>query len=112
MSVLRDIARMPAPWLRAAVLMAGIALSARAQASQELTVFAASSLRESFAELGKQCESQHPGTKVLFNLTGSQELRTQIENGAPADVFASADQNHMQALVAQKLPPAPKGLTA
>ncbi|MFL5423454.1 MAG: molybdate ABC transporter substrate-binding protein [Myxococcales bacterium] len=99
---------MRAPWLRAAVLMAGIALSARAQASQELTVFAASSLRESFAELGKQFEAQHPGTKVLFNLTGSQELRTQIENGAPADVFASADQKHMQALVAQKLAHGPK----
>jgi molybdate transport system substrate-binding protein len=87
-------------WLRAAGLVLGIALSARAQ---EVNVFAATSLRESFAELGKQFEVRHPGTKVVFNLAGSQELRTQIENGAPADVFASADQKHMQALLAQKL---------
>jgi len=45
---------------------------------------------------------------VVFNLAGSQELRTQIENGAPADVFASADQKHLQALVAQKLAQEPK----
>src|SRR3954447_17830669 len=108
MSLLRDIARMRAPWLRAAALMAGIALSARAQASQELTVFAAASLRESFAELGKQFEAKHPGTKVLFNLAGSQELRTQIENGAPPVGFASADQKHMQALLAPKLAQGPK----
>src|SRR3954469_18053734 len=108
MSVLRDIVRMRAPWLRAAVLMAGIALSARAQASPELTVFAAASLRESFAELGKQFEAKHPGTRVSFNLAGSQELRTQIENGAPADVFAPADQKHMQALVAEKVAAEPR----
>jgi molybdate transport system substrate-binding protein len=99
---------MRAPWLRAAGLVLGIALSARAQTTKEVTVFAAASLRESFAEIGKQFEAQHPGTKVLFNLAGSQELRTQIENGAPADVFASADQKHMQALVAQKLAQGPK----
>jgi molybdate transport system substrate-binding protein len=87
--------------LRVAALIACIALSARAE--DELTVFAASSLRESFAELGTEFEAAHPGTKVRFNLAGSQELRTQIENGAPADVFASADQKHMQALVVQGL---------
>jgi molybdate transport system substrate-binding protein len=99
---------MRAPWLGAAALVVGIALSARAETSKEVTVFAAASLRESFAELGKQFEARHPGTKVLFNLAGSQELRTQIENGAPADVFASADQKHMQALLAEKLAHGPK----
>jgi molybdate transport system substrate-binding protein len=59
-------------------------------------------------QLGKQFEAKHPGTKVLFNLAGSQELRRQIENGAPVDVFASADQKHMQSLVAQKLAQDPK----
>ena len=98
---------MRAPWLRAARLALCVALSARAQ-TKEVSVFAAASLRESFAELGKQFEAAHPGTKVLFNLAGSQELRTQIENGAPADVFASADQKHMQALLAQKLAQEPK----
>src|SRR6267154_2350223 len=82
--------------------------AARADAAKEVVVFAAASLREAFAEMGKRFESTHPGTKVVFNLAGSQELRTQIENGAPADVFASADQKHMQALVAGKLAATPK----
>jgi molybdate transport system substrate-binding protein len=82
--------------------------AARADAAKEVVVFAAASLREAFAEMGKRFESTHPGTKVVFNLAGSQELRTQIENGAPADVFASADQKHMQALVADKLCGPPK----
>src|SRR6266404_6670262 len=85
-----------------------VALSARAQGPKEVVVFAAASLREPFAEMGKRFEATHPGTKVVFNLAGSQELRTQIENGAPADVFASADQKHMQALVADKLAGTPK----
>ncbi|HEY4882077.1 MAG TPA: molybdate ABC transporter substrate-binding protein [Myxococcales bacterium] len=89
-------------------LMLGLSVSARAEGSKEVTVFAAASLREAFAEMGKRFEATHPGTKVVFNLAGSQELRTQIENGAPADVFASADQKHMQALVAAKLATAPK----
>ena len=94
--------------LRCAGLVFAVALAARAQGSKEVAVFAAASLREAFTELGKRFEATHPGTKVVFNLAGSHELRTQIENGAPADVFASADQKHMQALVAGKLAVAPK----
>jgi molybdate transport system substrate-binding protein len=86
-------------WPTCVGLLFTVSLSARAEARPELVVFAASSLREAFAELGQRFEQSHPGTKVVFNLSGSQELRTQIENGAPADVFASADQKHMQALV-------------
>jgi molybdate transport system substrate-binding protein len=89
--------------LRVAALLLGLAVSARAQGSNELEVFAAASLRESFGEIGRLFEARHPGTKVQFNLGGSQELRTQIEHGAPADVFASADQQHMEALVLAKL---------
>jgi molybdate transport system substrate-binding protein len=92
----------------AAGLVLALAPPARAQASREVVVFAASSLREAFADLSHRFEQAHPGTKVLVNLAGSQELRTQIDNGAPADVFASADQMHMQALVAGKLAAAPK----
>jgi len=58
---------------------------------RELTVFAAASLREAFGKLGESFERGHPGVHVRFNFAGSQELRTQMENGAPADVFASAD---------------------
>ena len=89
-------------------LMLGLAVSARGEGSKEVAVFAAASLREAFAEMGKRFEATHPGTKVVFNLAGSQELRTQIENGAPADVFASADWKHMQALVAAKLASGPR----
>lgn len=63
-----------------------------------LRVFAASSLTESFQEIGKRFEATHPGVSVEFNFAGSQVLRTQIEQGAPADVFASADSLQMKSL--------------
>jgi molybdate transport system substrate-binding protein len=66
---------------------------------QELVVFAAASLREVFSALGEELQRAHPGTQLRFNFAGSQELRTQIEQGAAADVFASADTRHMDALV-------------
>lgn len=63
-----------------------------------LVVFAASSLRDVFTALGADFERAHPGVRVTFNFAGTQELRTQIEHGAPADVLASADLHHMDAL--------------
>lgn len=57
---------------------------------QELVVFAAASLTGAFTELAKQFESDHPGVKVTFNFGSSGTLATQINEGAPADVFASA----------------------
>lgn len=100
------------PLLRSLLALVLIAPAARAEAARELTVFAAASLREAFAELGSAFEREHPQTKVIFSLAGSQELRTQIEHGAPADVFASADWKHMQALVAAKLASAPRKFTS
>lgn len=61
----------------------------------EVTVFAAASLKKTFTELGAQFETVHPGTKVTFNFAGSSDLVAQIAQGAPADVFASADTNNM-----------------
>lgn len=61
----------------------------------KLTVYAAASLTESFGELGRTFEQRHPGMTVRFNFAGSQELALQLEQGAPADVFASADQRWM-----------------
>jgi molybdate transport system substrate-binding protein len=58
--------------------------------SKELVVFAAASLTGTFTELGKTFEAAHPGTKVTFNFGSSGTLATQINEGAPADVFASA----------------------
>ena len=67
-------------------------VSASASASgQTLTVFAAASLKGTFTALGQTFEESHPGTKVSFSFAGSSDLATQLQQGAPADVFASAD---------------------
>ena len=64
-----------------------------------LRVFAASSLTEAFGELERRFEDLHPDVRVSVVFAGSQVLRLQIEQDAPADVFASANPSHMQALV-------------
>ena len=63
-----------------------------------LNVFAAASLAGAFGEIGRDFEREHPGTRVQFNLAGSQQLAAQIEQGAGADVFASADERWMSYL--------------
>jgi molybdate transport system substrate-binding protein len=68
-----------------------------------LTVFAAASLTESFGDIGKQFEVAHPGVKVILNLAGSQQLRAQFEQGARADVFASANTKEMNAAITAAL---------
>jgi molybdate transport system substrate-binding protein len=70
---------------------------------QTLTVFAAASLTGAFGDIGKAFEAAHPGVTVKFSFAGSQALRTQIEQGAPADVFASADHKNMDPLVTENL---------
>ena len=67
-----------------------------------LTVYAAASLTDAFTEIGKSFEASNPDVTVVFNFGGSQNLRTQIEQGAPADVFASANTKEMDTLVAGK----------
>ena len=66
---------------------------------QTLTVFAASSLTDAFGEISKAFEAANPGVTVTLNFAGSGALRTQIEEGAPADVFASASGKEMDTLV-------------
>lgn len=108
------------PSMRAAASLAAMLLlaplfgaCAKAPASADaarvhtLSVFAASSLREAFQALGPRFSATHPGVTVTFTFAGSQELRTQIEHGAPADVFASADDDHMNALVTAREADAP-----
>jgi molybdenum ABC transporter, periplasmic molybdate-binding protein len=94
------------------VLDAGPAVGATQDAGRAngktVTVFAAASLRDVFGTLGTTFEREHPGSKVQFNFAGSQELRAQIENGAPADVFASGDAKHMDAARKAGLVDAPK----
>jgi molybdate transport system substrate-binding protein len=62
----------------------------------QLTIFTAASLTEAFKEMGVNIEQANPGTKVFFNFAGSPTLRTQLAQGARADVFASADEPNMQ----------------
>lgn len=81
--------------LAALVLWAGVARAQTPAAEPELTVFAAASLTGAFQEIGGMFEETHPGTRVRFNFAGSQQLATQLEQGAIADVFASADQRWM-----------------
>lgn len=67
-----------------------------------LIVFAASSLTDAFTEIGQNFEAVNPGVAVTFNFAGSQALSTQIEEGAPADVFASANITEMNNLISAK----------
>jgi molybdate transport system substrate-binding protein len=68
-----------------------------------ITVFAAASLTDAFNEIGKAFEAANADANVVFNFAGSAALRAQIEQGAPVDVFASANTSHMDALVEAKL---------
>lgn len=63
-----------------------------------LTVFAAASLKPSFTELAARFEKENPGTGVTLSFAGSSDLAAQISQGAPADVFASADTRNMARL--------------
>jgi molybdate transport system substrate-binding protein len=65
--------------------------SSGAQSPSEIKVFAAASLTAAFTKIGEDFTAANGGTKVTFNFAGSQALATQIQQGAPADVFASAD---------------------
>ena len=64
----------------------------------DVTVFAAASLTAAFTEIGDAFMTEHPDSTVTFNFAASSELVTQINEGAPADVFASADQSNMTKL--------------
>ena len=92
----------PTAWaVLSLALLSGPAKSAAARTEAKPTtirVFAAASLQDAFRSLGARFEAEHPGTSLEFNFAGSQVLRTQIEHGAQADLFASADTEHIAAL--------------
>ena len=83
------------------VLVASLALplgavpTRAADTAKPLEVYAAASLADAFTELGRLFEQRQPGIHVRFNFAGSQQLATQIEQGAAADLFASADERWM-----------------
>ncbi len=77
--------------------------------SGTVNVFTAASLTAAFQAIGVAFERSHPAVKVQFNFGGSSTLVQQIQQGAPADVFASADEANMQALVRSgDIPAAPQ----
>lgn len=82
---------------------ATVSASATDDVSGTVTVFAAASLTKTFTELGKEFEAAHPGTKVTFSFAGSSDLVSQLTAGAPADVFASADEANMAKAVDAKV---------
>lgn len=107
------ISRLPAAGIAvAALVLAGCASGGAAPESSteatasddaltgELTIFAAASLTAAFDELSAEFEDLHPGVDVRpITYDGSSTLATQIEEGAPVDVFASADEANMQRVV-------------
>jgi len=79
------------------------AASAQTPAEPELVVFAAASLSGAFQDLGAAFEKANPRTRVRFNFAGSQQLAVQLEQGARADLFASADERWMTYVAERRL---------
>lgn len=78
--------------------------SASGAVSGKLTVYAASSLTEAFGTLEKKFVAAHPGTSITFDFGASSDLGTQLNNGAKADVFASASTSTMADVTGAKNP--------
>ncbi len=92
------MARRLAAVLLSVLVATGCAPGAGA-AQGTISVFAASSLTDGFTQLARRFERTHPQTAVRLNFTSSSELATQIEQGAEADVFASADRASVDRLI-------------
>ncbi|GAA5096673.1 molybdate ABC transporter substrate-binding protein [Wohlfahrtiimonas larvae] len=86
--------------LIATALLASIFTMANAE---EIMVSAAASLTDAFNDIAKNYEKVHPEDKVMLNYAGSGALLQQMENGAPVDIFASADQTTMDKAVEKGL---------
>jgi molybdate transport system substrate-binding protein len=83
----------PEPYAAASAAQTG-------SATTTLHIFAAASLSDAFNALGAGFTAAHPGAELVFNFGGSNQLATQIDQGAPADVFASANTTQMQRVIA------------
>ena len=89
-------------WLLLALLLAACSLpgqSSNGAAANRLTVFAAASLTDPFRDLAAQFETDNPGVDVIFNFAGSQQLAQQLAQGAAVDLFASANESQMRAVI-------------
>lgn len=81
-------------------------------ASGSITVSAAASLTDAFTDVAKSYERAHPGTRVKLNFGSSSALAAQITQGAPVDVFASANERQMQVVADDGLAPHPQDFAA
>jgi len=68
---------------------------AHAQDASSLTIFAASSLTDAFGKLAEEFKVDHPDAEIVFNFASSSDLATQLAEGQPADLFASANAKQM-----------------
>lgn len=73
--------------------------TAATSTASELTIFAAASLTDAFEEIATAFEAANPGTEITYNFAGSQQLAAQLNEGAPADVFASANGRQMEVAI-------------
>jgi molybdate transport system substrate-binding protein len=90
----------PPPALVALLALALVACAAPSPGEpRRLSVFAAASLTDAFEAIGALFEEANPGVELAFNFAGSQQLAQQINEGAPADVFASANGRQMGAAI-------------
>jgi molybdate transport system substrate-binding protein len=98
-------------WRRVAILIAGAFLVGTCATPNptgspqvdDLTVFAAASLTDAFTRAGDEFARSNARVRFTFNFGSSSTLATQITNGAPADIFAAADDGNMQKIVDAKL---------
>lgn len=81
------------------LLLAGCGIGSGAAGSQDLTVFAASSLTDAFDELAEAFEAANPGVQVVLNFASSSQLAAQLREGAMADIYASANPVQMRAVI-------------
>ncbi len=85
--------------LSLATLFASLSTSA----SQKITVFAAASLTNAMQEIATSYQTEHQDCEIVFSFASSSVLAKQIEQGAPADIFMSADQKWMNYLIEHKV---------
>ena len=85
-------------WIATFAVLIGASVGSTASVAAELAVFAAASLTEALQEIAVTYERQQPGIHLVFNFSASSALARQIQEGAPADVFFSADETKMDGL--------------
>ncbi|MBL8896040.1 MAG: molybdate ABC transporter substrate-binding protein [Planctomycetes bacterium] len=90
-------------WCTRWLALASLCLASCGGGERAIHVFAASSLAPAFEQLAKEFERTHPGQRIALHCAGSPTLALQIQEGAPADVFASADEANLRKVIEARL---------